>query len=727
MLEEKSRLQRVSLGLLALAAVAGLLALGPGLICNFGNIDAAMCAEDHLLRQYGVPLVVALFALFGGVAARQVSVAQERRKAFLKRAADRSSTFTPIHGDRFIRDGVDSSSELRAAIELDEELDLGVISTSPERLEEDEEDSLMSFVEKEQNLIAARKEAEEAAEEEEGATVDGFYCPPGMGSSPILYVDPSHEGFSVDDEARVNNPAQPYTDVTAAMKHATRIVQESGQRVQVRLLPGVYQTALAITDRIVLLNHRMPAEGTIRQRKRWLEEQETIDHPERVTLLPPQDAQLGVRFAPGRLQGIFGVHLVGRDGVKQAGIKASGNTALAILHSSIEGFSRGALHMTECGEELAGRQVHIMGCRFKGNTSLRPGAAINVQRSIVRIEDCIFDSNTATIGGAIFARDLKGPLLITHSELLRNRALTKKGLPDPLTGLKLNEWQNQEGLGGAIALDRSRLKVSDSRFDGNDATLGGGAIAALGGQVVLQGDGKESCEFLQNRATVGGGVLAVGWTGARSLVKCRDVVFRGNIAKIFGGAVAALGLSVAQLEGGKIMTNGCGGKDGMGGGIGAFRGPRVLLDGVDISENRARVHGGGIAAINATIKLIGSVPVARNEAESGKGGGVFAMTRHDAEMDQLVTQPGIELPFTLVIEEAAIEYNVSRGPGAGLYAGNNLPHSTFPLQIDLRKPEAIWNNRSQTDEKDGADLFVSWAHQPRATSRDKLPVDLLLQ
>lgn len=728
MAQEKNQLQMASLGLFALCLVATLLALAPWAICSKGLLAGAetmaLCGEDHPMRQSGIPVVVALFALFGGLVTRQLSTVQVRREALkeamVKRAADRSQSFTPLH----LRTNADASTEL--AIELDEELDLGVVSSNHEALVAAEGDSLMAYVEAEKGRQAKRKIDDEATEKAED-TVDGFYCPPGMETASILYVDPTHEGLGVEDDSRINNPDQPYGDLAEALKHASRLVRESGERIQVRLMPGVYQTSVDIPDRIVVLNHRMPAEGTVRQRMRWLEEQDTIDHPERVTLLPPQDQEYGVRFSPGRLQGIFGVHLVGREGVKQAGIKASGNTALAVLHSSIEGFSRGAFIMSECGEELTGRQAHIVGCRFRGNTSLRPGAALNVQKSVLFVEDCTFDSNTATLGGAIFAKDLKAPMVMTDCTLLRNRALTRRNLSEPLLGLKLVEWQNQEGLGGAIAIDRSRLKIVDSRFDGNDASLGGGAIAVLGGSVVLQRGEGQGVEFHQNRATVGGALLTVGWIGAKSQIKSQESLFQSNIARTFGGGIAAVGLAALQIENGQISMNGCQGKDGIGAGIGLFRGARALLDNVAISENRARVHGGGIGAINGSVKIVGKITISGNEAEGGKGGAVYAITGHDAEMDSLITQPDMDLPFSLVIEEATIEHNMSSGPGAGVYAGNNLPHSSFPFRVHLGRPEAIWNNRSKSDTPHSAELVVSWSHETKADSRDKVGVELLLQ
>jgi predicted outer membrane repeat protein len=728
--KKTSSLQQVSLALFLLCFLAVLAVVGPWALCTRGLAGdpetMALCAEDHPMRQSGLPAVVALFALAGGIVTRQLFLQQTRREAReevrVRRTVERTAMLTPvIH----YRERTDASSEVPVAIELDEALDFGVPTHKTDALSNAEGESLMAYVEDERKRVNAQQEAAKAAAEAP-TTVDGFYCPPGLETGAILYVDPSHDSVGIDPEARVNNPAQPYTDVTEALRHASKIVQESGQRVQVRLMPGVYQTTLDIPDRVAVVNHRMPAEGTIRQRMAWLEEQDTIDHPERVTLLPPGDQDYAIRFGPGRLQGLFGVHVVGREGARQTGIKTSGNMALAILHSSIEGFSRGALQMTASGETLSGRQGHIVGCRFKANTSLRPGAAINVQRSVLVIEDCIFDSNTATIGGAIYAKDLTAPLVITGSTLSRNRARTKKELTDPLPGLKLVEWQNQEGLGGAIAVDRSRLKVVDCIFDGNDATLGGGAIALLGGGLVVQANNCEHVAFTQNRAVVGGGLLAIGWVGAKCQVKSQASTFQGNIARSFGGAIALVGLSVLQLEQGKLSTNGCTGKDGIGAGLGLFRGARALIDGVDICDNRARVHGGGLAIINGSAKLVGTFALSGNEAETGKGGGLYAITGHDAEMDTLIPQADIDLPFSLVLENVTIEHNKSRGPGAGLYAGNTLPHASFPLQITLPRPEIVWNNRSQADERESHDLLIRWAHETRASSRDKNPLDLQL-
>ncbi len=722
----------LSTGLFAVSAIAFFLAWVPALYCDWAmsqdpttlpQFSAALCKSQPAMDSTLAWLAFSV-ALIGAVIVRTLSGAKKPPPPAPTRIARPTHRTAPTFHDVAAPVG-SSAKDPVVAIDIDEELDLGPpVDLGAVRSEvEEDPDSLMAFVQ----ARVVRSESEPDALVEHESTLDGFYCPPGMARSPILYVDLSYEESqnALDDDQRVDNPEHPFKSVERALLAAQKLCLKPDQRVQVRLMPGVYQTALQIPDRVVLVNHRMPAEGNKRQREAWLADQSDIDHPERVTILAPANSDATITFLPGRLQGLFGCQIVGREGVAQLGIRAAGCMALVLLHCAVEGFSQGGIEITDCGEDLPGRQTTMMGCRLSANTSAKGGGALHVLRSALRLEDCVFESNTAPIGGAILARNLKSPLLLQGCTLSRNRALTRQLPEGPLLQLKLAEWKQSKGLGGAVALVSSLLKVIDSRFEGNDASVGGGAVVALASRVVLQSGDQEA--FVENRALAGGAILAIGWADAQSVIKSHGANFKGCLAKHFGGAIALIGLSAAQFEEGDFEANRCTDPESVGAAIFCHKGASLQGRTLTLQNNRAQGNGGAIGAINASIRLTEGCILQRNSAELGEGGAIYCVTSRDTDVEQLVSAADFSLPFTLSLADVTIQYNRAHGLGAGLRAGNSDAYSTFSLDVELEKPETIWNNRSALpDGRDVHDVWITWAGNPRVTSREKLPVKMLL-
>ena len=84
---------------------------------------------------------------------------------------------------------------------------------------------------------------------------------------------------------------------------------------------------------------------------------------------------------------------------------------------------------------------------------LKPGAAEGVQTA--GFERCKFQNNRANVGAAIHAEDCR--VIIIHSEFLNNIATAERG--------------------GAIRVLRSELSIQTTRFFGNTARQGGGAVS----------------------------------------------------------------------------------------------------------------------------------------------------------------------------------------------------------------------------------------------------------
>lgn len=603
-------------------------------------------------------------------------------------------------------------------IALDTSLEFGAASVEEEEVEENP-DSVMAFV---QDTVARAQVA--PMQEVEERTVDGFYCPPGLENSHILYVDRrvSGEGDIWEGMERPGDPERAFGSLERAVEFARTLVLETDGQVQIRILPGIYLCPLQIPDRVVLINHCMPAHRTGEEYAEWLaSQQEEVEHPERVTLQARVDSELAILFLPGRMQGVFGCFVQARAGVSQSGIRAVGCQALRVSYCVIEGFSGRGMELKACGGALAGAPVDVIGSVFRGNSSKECGGALYVQDSALRLKGCIFESNFSALGGAVFAKDLKEPLVLQDCRLLRNRALSR-GVPvESVRDIALDAWQEMSGLGGAIAVQNSRLKVVDSRFDVNDAVLGGGAIAALGSRVVI------ACElgqtFVQNRAKIGGGVLAVGFPGEKSVVKSRGAVFQSCKAQQLGGGLALVGLSSAQVEGGHFYANHCADSQGAGGAVMVWKGAMLAAVDVRFSNNLSEGDGGAVAAINASLRMSEQCTVKANEA-AGRGGGVYCVTAADEEMARLAKiDPAFAGPFALQLKELRVCANQSGGAGSGLLAGNWDGEAGFSLKIEMLESVLIYENHSAGDSRQTS---VQWAGEERFGASTELPLRELL-
>lgn len=683
-------------------------------------VTLSQCANDHPLQYPTTLFLVAMGLIVVGLGLRiyEGRLREEKRvlDARVRRAASRNLRGTPVFDNR-------SDAEVPEVIEVDEDLEFGEDLRDDDKY--DDADTLMAF------LQEAQREKEQVPEERparsERPELKGLYYPPGLEEAAVLYLDGSVEATPVSDGSRrVNNPDLPHVEVDAALRHAFQLVLDKGEPVVVRVMPGVYQAALEIPDRVVVVNHRLPADATVDQRLGWLREQSQVDHPDRVTFLTPSHNDVAVRALPGQKQGIFGCYLVGRKGVAQTGLKSKNNAALAVVHCAFESFSRSGAIVEESGEDLPGRRVQFVGCLWRGNAAPERGGGLSIQGGAVSIEASIFDSNTAPRGGAIAAVDTLKPVRLERSLLQRNRALTDK-TPGSVEALDLVDWQKVRGLGGALLVSGGLCRVVDTIFDGNDAAIGGGALASLGARVVLKSTGRERGICSENRARAGGALLAVGWPEQAAMIRASEWSINNNLGISVGGGAAALGRAVLTFDGGVVRGNrATGEKRGFGGGIAAWRGAKVRATEFEVTSNQASGDGGGLAVLNGFLKLEEGCSVNRNRAQ-GEGGGVMVITLPDKDLERRIGQTGFTLPFKVKFDGVRITDNVSRGSGGGLRAGNMSQSPTFSVSILVRRPDWICENRGGQAVPDAQDIWISWAGRHRTRDGVKRQVKLALK
>lgn len=724
---------------LALVVIA--VASGPLIYCLMwgeaaasGEATMGYCLESHP-AQFPVTLFIAGFVLLlGGMILRiqgdQEDEKEERKRRKVDRAAERMagrmSVTTPTLR---ARSGRGEAGEVPDEIELDEELDLGLDTDDEDDDEEYDEDpnSVMAFLQEQQEFEergdSERRRREQAVQEGK------YYVPPGLEGAPVLYLETNVEPAAVvDGSRRIDNPNLPHDDLKEVLEHASRIVIKESTPVVVRVKPGIYQGAVEIPDRVTVINHRMPTAATVDQRLAWLREQDDVDHPDRVTFLAPSDSDFGVRMAPGQKQGLFGCYVVGRQGVEQTGLQAKHNAALAVVHCAFESFSDSGSVVVDCGEDLPGRRVQFVGCLWRSNSSRTTGGGLRIENSVVSVEASIFDSNRAPSGGGIAALRTEKPLTVVRSFLHRNRALTDKS-PTDIETMPLKKWQKSEGVGGAIMVRDGLARVVDSILEGNDAAVGGGAIAAVAGRVVVKssGEGRGVCKG--NRADAGGGIIAVGWFEAPAMIRAMGAELRQNLAKSVGGAVAGVGNAVLRFENAKIETNRADGKQrGLGGGLVAWRGAGVQLIDGEVFANEAGDGGGGVAIINGSLKITGHCTIRNNRADGTIGGsGVLVVTAADRDLAGVIGQKGFTLPFKLKIEEARIRSNIGGGPGGGLRAGNLVDGTTFPLAIKIARPQWINLNEADVERRLAQNVWIEWAEELKVNDDTRSQVKLALK
>jgi parallel beta-helix repeat protein len=251
---------------------------------------------------------------------------------------------------------------------------------------------------------------------------------------------------------------------------------------------------------------------------------------------------------------------------------------------------QGDVEMTSCsfvgnaarvGAGMYGRDsnTHLVDCRFTRNVASNSGGGLRQDGTpetggaSLTLEDCLFEENFSTYGGALNT-NLNSQVSIDNSQFHSNRA---------------------EIHGGAIANTAFAFTLTNSTFLNNTAasivdsdTAGkGGAIrceTAAGYDVVLVT--VDNCLFQGNEAAVHGGAMYLNPVDVE-LINCS---FLGNSAGGSGGAMHVYGSKLSMvncLVSGNSATT-------RGGGIYNSTNDSSELTNCTFSKNTAGVNGGGI-------------------------------------------------------------------------------------------------------------------------------------
>eukprot|EP00611_Tribonema_gayanum_P001665 TRINITY_DN1121_c0_g1_i2.p1 TRINITY_DN1121_c0_g1~~TRINITY_DN1121_c0_g1_i2.p1 ORF type:complete len:1342 (+),score=240.10 TRINITY_DN1121_c0_g1_i2:48-4073(+) len=277
-------------------------------------------------------------------------------------------------------------------------------------------------------------------------------------------------------------------------------------------------------------------------------------------------------------------------------------------------------------------------CRFISNEARYGGCIRAAPNSKVRIVVCTLSNSTAQYGGAI---DTDGELHCVRSAFSNNKIVHSFQLAGNGGAINGNEGSSVSVIGcnftgsstpvqgGAIATE-SRLNISSSNFNGNNAFQGGSVKAGSKSSVVVQ-----DCTFSDEKAVSdGGAIVSVGGN-----VTCYSSRFMRNKAGATGGAIAVLGSD--GESGGRVSLIDCTVSDssaGKGGAVSADFGDFTCA-GCDMQRNTAKENAGTLAATNTARMIITSSALAYSVAQgAGSLGGILY-----AGDDAQVTLTGVTL------------------------------------------------------------------------------------
>jgi hypothetical protein len=659
---------------------------------------APVCAARLGIAEYAPGLAVIGFGIFGWFLGRQLAATDHAATRI-----DAETLAEKQRDDTLLKPKPLAAEAPVVPIEVDvDDAELGIgTEISPDspdaHLYEDDGDTLMAFV-----------QSHDPAEEEFDVpdAIDGFFCPPGYGNKPVAYVDPEHPDASDDLQANeaFDNRERPWASLDAAIRHIERRLVTDVPGAMIRLMPGIYQTSVNIPDRICLVNHRTPAEGDDAARLRWISSL-TATHPDAVTILPPPDADYAVRFQAGRNHGLVGCHVVSRDDTRQLGISAEGAQAVGLLYCVVEGFKLGGLKLVLAGNANPGMALQVRGCIFRDNMAREGGGAL-VERSVARFDTCIFLHNRATSGGGVMLRDAAG-VRFNRCRFEGNRAEARPpGNVDPEV-VELHAWGQAEGLGGGMALLRSKVRADVCEFVDNGASVAGGGFSVVHSAFVLDGEESARVRIERNKSRVGGGGFVAGLRSGPSTLRLDDADVRENTSRAAGGGLTLVGLAEARVSDVVIEANAAEADDASGGGVSAHLGAKFLATRTRIKRNKARGCGGGVFVVNASLKLGDTSELTENVA-AGEGGGAWVSTRSSDAIDSMVAAGEVELPFVCDVDRARVRRNVAKGLGGGIRLGNTADHPTPALGVKINAAK-VQSNNTRSDNAAAGDLWFEWA------------------
>ena len=252
------------------------------------------------------------------------------------------------------------------------------------------------------------------------------------------------------------------------------------------------------------------------------------------------------------------------------------------------------------------------------------GGALILTHCMLTIDKCLFEENSANIGGAIFSQ-FESNITISNSMFMSNHA----------TG-----YNNEPCFGGVLFIDGSgSVMITNSTFENNTSDVDGGTAVVFNATLVLV-----QSNFSNNTANRYGGVLAyyecdgilisattfdnnrANSDGGsvylfQSSITVQDSDFSYNEANVAGGTIAFTNSSSIVINSSWFAYNSAVIRGGV---LSFMQGSTALVQSSGFIHNTAQIYGGVAYAEYSSDLKFKNCTIGNNTAQIGLGGVLFA-------------------------------------------------------------------------------------------------------
>jgi len=206
--------------------------------------------------------------------------------------------------------------------------------------------------------------------------------------------------------------------------------------------------------------------------------------------------------------------------------------------------------------------LKLINCTFTDNAATIGGAVFWADTAPT-IEDCNFSDNYAYQGGAMFCGENSTPLIVGSIFTQNDTGYVYVGDPNSYytVGFASGDItvgppiEDVLGLGGAMVCSSSGAHIVDCLFNTNTTSCSGGAIYTIGSERLLV----KNCLITENSADRDGGGISVNWNSEPNITNCtiaeNMVTGEGFAAGGYGGGVSCSYESYTVIKNSIIWGN----------------------------------------------------------------------------------------------------------------------------------------------------------------------------
>ncbi len=311
----------------------------------------------------------------------------------------------------------------------------------------------------------------------------------------------------------------------------------------------------------------------------------------------------------------------------------------------------------------------MSGGSIYGNTANRGGGVASNDNTTFNLQGGEIFQNTATEhGGGVYGSfcriNMSGGEIYENSVTGYGGGVYVNGNSGLFTGTGgVIRNNTAPGRGGGIYSNYSPVLINGIKISQNSANNGGGIYLDMYYMQEPNTFTMLSGEISENTAIYGGGILSTSSIVRQVKINGGEII--NNTATLHGGGIYTALASTLIANGGLVQGNTA---KGSGGGIFLISANHVL-NGIEISNNSTVKDGGGVYFSGGSPIITGETKIASNSAETGNGGGVYINS-------------GV-----LRLEGGEIVNNTSALNGGGIFVNSNSTVTQNSGKISLNKAE----------------------------------------